>query len=62
MALEMLPAINRMKLFSLIPGLAQKPVEQVYGPRTAEVLKRRDVRKMTAKGTLTCFKEGFATA
>lgn len=61
MALEMLSGFDRMRLHSLFPDLARKPVEQVYGQYAAPVLKRRDVRKMAAKKALSCFRSDFIT-
>ncbi|MGB7240634.1 MAG: Hint domain-containing protein [Sulfitobacter sp.] len=62
MALEMLSVFNRVKLHSLIPGLTLKSVEEVYGPRAAPVLKRKEVRDMAAKGELACFQLDFVAA
>ncbi|GLO68656.1 hypothetical protein MACH17_01730 [Phaeobacter inhibens] len=62
MALEMLSAYNRVKLHALVPGLTFMPVEDVYGPRAAAVLKRSDLRKMTSAGKLACFRADLMRA
>ncbi|MFV1564362.1 MULTISPECIES: Hint domain-containing protein [Phaeobacter] len=51
-AVENLSALNRMRLFALIPDLASQPVATAYGARAAPTLTRSQLRKCVASGTL----------
>ncbi|MFV1664481.1 Hint domain-containing protein, partial [Phaeobacter sp. JH18-10] len=51
-AVETLSAINRLRLFALIPDLASQPVAKAYGARAAPILTRSELRKRVANGTL----------
>ncbi|SIO45476.1 Hint domain-containing protein [Octadecabacter temperatus] len=51
-ALQMLPILNRLKLYAVIPDLLDCPVEQAYGSRAEPVLSRKEMREIAKVGGL----------